>query len=157
MKFSQRFGRLSGTGIQHAPSAEGKTDEQYREEGWLEIDRAAPADKEGSRWLPCGFEAADGKIRPVWREVPVREKTRTYSKYLAILAMTEIGIWRSVREWLDTTVLAGTQTKLGELFDAAQAFRSDDPNFKPVLSDLKAKFGISDSEAAEILRKCETT
>lgn len=71
--------------------------------------------------------------------------------------MTEIGIWRSVREWLDSTVLDGTQTKLGELFDAAQAFRSDDPNFKPVLSELKTKFGISDSEAAEILRKCETT
>lgn len=157
-KYSQKFGRLSGNGLTHAPEVEGMTDAEYLENGWKRLDLEAPEKAEGYWWKAGPFEEGeDGTIRPAWTEVPLKETPKTYSKLRIMLALTETGIWRSVREWLDSTVLAGTQTKLGELFDAAQVFRSDDPNFKPVLSDLKAKFGIPDSDAAGILEKCETT
>lgn len=103
MKFSQKFGkRVSDNRIQHAPLVEGKTDEEYLSEGWKRLDLSCPEKEEGY-FLKFGpfKEDEDGTIRQSYTKVKLSEQTKTYSKLKVMLALTKLGIWRGVREWLD--------------------------------------------------------
>lgn len=103
MKFSRKFGkRISDNRIQQAPLVEGKTDEAYLSEGWKRLDLSWPEKEEGYFWKAGPFtEGEDGTIRPAWTKVKLPEQTKTYSKLKVMLALTKLGIWRGVREWLD--------------------------------------------------------
>lgn len=101
-EYSRKFGRVEGRGIRHAPLAAGWTDAEYLAAGWKRLDLEPPEKEDGFWWKFGPFrEDEDGTIRPAWTKVKLPEQTKTYSKLKVMLALTKLGIWRGVREWLD--------------------------------------------------------
>ena len=73
---------------------------------------------------------------------------RTFSKLKIIVALTEMGVWPQVRDYI---VEAG----LYDLFLAAQDFREDDRFFARGLSELRAQLQMTDAQIEGILRQAE--
>lgn len=102
MKFSEKFGkRLSNTTIQHAPLMDGWTEAEYLAAGWKKVDLTTPKPEDGWRWEVGPLVENENGIHYEWTKVKLPEQTKTYSKLKVMLALTKLGIWRGVREWLD--------------------------------------------------------
>jgi hypothetical protein len=108
---------------------------------------APPACDEGFRAVPDGYDLSDGKWVKLWKveELPP-PPPRVFSKFKVVRLLTEMGIWLKVRDYI---VAKG----LYDLFLAAQDFKEDDEFFIKGLTELKAKFGMSDEEVEAILKE----
>jgi hypothetical protein len=108
---------------------------------------APPTTDEGCRAVPDGYELKDGKWVKLWKveELPP-PPPRVFSKFKVVRLLTEMGIWLKVRDYI---VAKG----LYDLFLAAQDFKEDDEFFVKGLTELKAKFGMSDEEVEAILKE----
>lgn len=108
-----------------------------------------PAVDEEHRAVPDGYELADGKWVCKWRveELPP-PPPRIFSKFKVVRALTEMGIWLKVRDYI---VAKG----LYDLFLAAQDFKEDDEFFIEGLTSLKGELGLADEQIEKILKKCE--
>lgn len=73
---------------------------------------------------------------------------RTFSKFKVVRALTEMGIWLKVRDYI-------VAKELYDLFLAAQDFKEDDPFFIEGLTSLKGELGLADEQIEEILKNCE--
>jgi hypothetical protein len=71
---------------------------------------------------------------------------RTFSKLKITAALMKIEKWLPVRDYL-------VQAGLYDLYLAAQDFKEDDEFFVKGLTELKAKFGMSDEEVEAILKE----
>jgi hypothetical protein len=80
--------------------------------------------------------------------VPDPPKPRTFSKYKVVSMLTEMGIWKEVRDYI-------VVKDLYDLFMVAQDFKEDDKYFVEGLELLKTKLNISDEQVAAILKACE--
>jgi hypothetical protein len=108
---------------------------------------APPKCDEGYHAIPDGYELKDGKWVKLWKveELPP-PPPRVFSKFKVVRLLTEMGIWLKVRDYI---VAKG----LYDLFLAAQDFKEDDEFFIKGLTELKAKFGMSDEEVGAILKE----
>jgi hypothetical protein len=97
--------------------------------------------------VPDGYDLSDGKWVKLWKveELPP-PPPRVFSKFKVVRLLTEMGIWLKVRDYI---VAKG----LYDLFLAAQDFKEDDEFFVKGLTELKAKFGMSDEEVEAILKE----
>lgn len=71
---------------------------------------------------------------------------RTFSKLKITAALMKIEKWLPVRDYL-------VQSGMYDLYLAAQDFKEDDEFFVKGLTELKAKFGMSDEEVEAILKE----
>ena len=80
-----------------------------------------------------------------WRieEVPP-PPPRTFSKMKVIVALMEMGIWLTARDYI-------VSANLYDLFLAAQDFKEDDKYFKEGLESLKAKLNLTDEQIEQVL------
>lgn len=108
---------------------------------------APPAVDEGYRAVPNGYDLVDGKWVKLWRveELPP-SPPRTFSKLKITAALMKIEKWLPVRDYL-------VQSGMYDLYLAAQDFKEDDEFFVRGLTEIKAKFGMSDEEVEAILKE----
>lgn len=108
---------------------------------------APPKCDEGYHAVFDKYELKDGKWVKLWKveELPP-PPPRTFSKFKVVRALTEMGIWLKVRDYI-------VANGLYDLFLAAQDFKEDDEFFVKGLTELKAKFGMSDEEVEAILKE----
>jgi hypothetical protein len=108
---------------------------------------APPKCDEGYHAVQNGYALKDGKWVKLWKveELPP-PPPRVFSKFKVVRLLTEMGIWLKVRDYI---VAKG----LYDLFLAAQDFKEDDEFFIKGLTELKAKFGMSDEEVEAILKE----
>lgn len=106
-----------------------------------------PTTDEGFHAVPDGYELKDGKWVKKWRveELPP-PPPRVFSKLKITAALMKIEKWLPVRDYL-------VQSGLYDLYLAAQDFKEDDEFFIKGLTELKAKFGMSDEEVEAILKE----
>jgi hypothetical protein len=106
-----------------------------------------PKCDEGFHAVHDGYELQDGKWVRKWRveELPP-PPPRTFSKLKITAALMKIEKWLPVRDYL-------VQSGMYDLYLAAQDFKEDDEFFIKGLSELKAKFGMSDEEVEAILKE----
>lgn len=106
-----------------------------------------PPTDEGYHAVPDGYALIDGKWVRKWRveELPP-PPPRTFSKLKITVALMKIEKWLPVRDYL-------VQSGLYDLYLAAQDFKEDDKFFVKGLTELKAKFGMSDEEVEAILKE----
>lgn len=71
---------------------------------------------------------------------------RTFSKLKVTAALMKMEKWLPVRDYL-------VQSGMYDLYLAAQDFKEDDEFFVKGLTELKAKFGMSDEEVEAILKE----
>lgn len=129
---------------------------------------APPAVDEGYHAVPDGYElveelgvGSDGVDSPTpslthsitkkwvrkWRvEKLPPPPPRTFSKLKITAALMKIEKWLPVRDYL-------VQSGMYDLYLAAQDFKEDDEFFVKGLTELKAKFGMSDEEVEAILKE----
>jgi hypothetical protein len=112
-----------------------------------EASFAPPKCDEGFHAVPDGYDLKDSKWVKLWKveELPP-PPPRVFSKFKVVRLLTEMGIWLKVRDYI---VAKG----LYDLFLAAQDFKEDDEFFIKGLTELKAKFGMSDEEVEAILKE----
>jgi hypothetical protein len=106
-----------------------------------------PPTDEGFHAVPDGYELKDGKWVRKWRveELPP-PPPRTFSKLKVTVALMKLEKWLPVRDYL-------VQAGMYDLYLAAQDFKEDDEFFIKGLTELKAKFGMSDEEVEAILKE----
>ena len=110
---------------------------------------APPSCDEGFHAVPDGYDSSTGKWVKKWRieELPP-PLPRTFSKLKITTALMKIEKWLPVRDYL-------VQSGMYDLYLAAQDFKEDDEFFIKGLSELKAKFGMSEEEIEAILKQAE--
>lgn len=99
----------------------------------------------GLQWVQRGYVETAHDIRTRW--VLAKLPPRVFSKMKAVLALTEMGVWQAVKEWIDASGLT-------DVFLAAQAFREDDPFFKKGLVALKEQLKLTDEQIEALLSAC---
>ena len=106
---------------------------------------APPKCEEGYHAVADGCELQDGKWTRKWRieEVPP-PPPRVFSKMKVIVALMEMGIWLTVRDYI-------VAANLYDLFLAAQDFKEDDKYFMQGLESLKAKLNLTDEQIEQVL------
>ena len=120
----------------------------YLQAGWKFLDSQPPADPpEGKEYVISGYTETATDIQAVFKLVPVVLPPRTFSKLKLVIALTHRGKWAALRDWLN-------ETGYGDLFDAAQDFREDHPDFIAALSAAQERFGITRDEIAALLSEC---
>ena len=120
----------------------------YLAHGWKFLDIQPPADPpEGKEYVISGYTETATDIQAVFKLVPVVLPPRTFSKLKLVIALTHRGKWAALRDWLN-------ETGYGDLFDAAQDFREDHPDFIAALSAAQERFGITRDEIAALLSEC---
>lgn len=120
----------------------------YLQAGWKFLDIQPPADPpEGKEYVISGYTETATDIQAVFKLVPVVLPPRTFSKLKLVIALTHRGKWAALRDWLN-------ETGYGDLFDAAQDFREDHPDFIAALSAAQERFGITRDEIAALLSEC---
>ena len=151
-----QYARLENGRLKYAPKAlvtpQGVTVNPsrmtYLAHGWKFLDIQPPADPpEGKEYVISGYTETATDIQAVFKLVPVVLPPRTFSKLKLVIALTHRGKWAALRDWLN-------ETGYGDLFDAAQDFREDHPDFIAVLSDAQERFGITRDEIAALLAEC---
>lgn len=112
-----------------------------------EASFAPPTTDEGYRVVANGYDLTDGKWVRKWRveELPP-PPPRTFSKLKITVALMKLEKWLPVRDYL-------VQSGMYDLYLAAQDFKEDDEFFVKGLSELKAKFDMSDEEVEAILKE----
>ena len=108
---------------------------------------APPTVDEGYRAVADGYELQEGAWVRKWRveELPP-PPPRTFSKLKITAALMKMEKWLPVRDYL-------VQSGMYDLYLAAQDFKEDDEFFVKGLTELKAKFGMSDEEVEAILKE----
>ena len=120
----------------------------YLQAGWKFLDIQPPAEPpEGKEYVISGYTETATDIQAVFKLVPVVLPPRTFSKLKLVIALTHRGKWAALRDWLN-------ETGYGDLFDAAQDFREDHPDFIAALSAAQERFGITRDEIAALLSEC---
>lgn len=107
--------------------------------------KAPQSTHKGKHWTTSGYIETDHDIRTKW--VLVDNPPRVFSKMKAVLALTEMGVWQAVKEWIDASGLT-------DVFLAAQAFKEDDPFFKKGLTALKEQLALTDEQIESLLANC---
>lgn len=108
---------------------------------------APPTVDEGYRAVPDGYELQEGAWVRKWRvEALPPPPPRTFSKLKITAALMKMEKWLPVRDYL-------VQSGMYDLYLAAQDFKEDDEFFVKGLTELKAKFGMSDEEVEAILKE----
>ena len=117
--------------------------------GWKLLDLQPPSDPPpfGKEYAVTGYTETATDIRANWKLVPRESSPRTFSKLKVVIALTRIGKWAAIRDWLN-------ETDYGDLFDAAQDFREDNADFIAALSTAQGRFGFTDEETAALLAEC---
>jgi hypothetical protein len=85
-------------------------------------------------------------IRPIYDVVKIPHPPRTFSKLKITAALIKLEKWIPIRDYL-------VQAGMYDLYLAAQDFKEDDEFFVKGLTELKAKFGMSDEEVEAILKE----
>lgn len=151
-----QYARLENGRLKYAPKAlvtpQGVTVNPsrmtYLAHGWKFLDIQPPADPpEGKEYVISGYTETATDIQAVFKLVPVVLPPRTFSKLKLVIALTHRGKWAALRDWLN-------ETGYGDLFDAAQDFREDHPDFIAALSAAQERFGITRYEIAALLSEC---
>ena len=120
----------------------------YLAHGWKFLDIQPPADPpEGKEYVISGYTETATDIQAVFKLVEIYKPPRTFSKLKIVIALTKRGKWAALRDWLD-------ETEYGDLFDAAQDFREDHPDFIAALSAAQERLGITRDEIAALLSEC---
>lgn len=99
----------------------------------------------GKHWTTNGYEESDATITYKW--VLADNPPRVFSKMKVVLALTEMGVWQAVKEWIEAN-------NLTDVFLACQAFREDDPFFKKGLAALKEQLKLTDEQIESLLANC---
>lgn len=73
---------------------------------------------------------------------------RRFSKMKAVAVLTEMGMWDEVKKWI-------VDNGMYDLYLAAQFFSEDNEHFLRGMEVMKTKFGMSDAQAEEFLKKIE--
>ena len=151
------YGKLVNGAIVYAPSSLNTPSGvimnpkrlSYLQAGWKFLDLQPPVDlpPEGKEYRISGYTETATDIRPIFKLVPVVSPPRTFSKLKLVIALTHRGKWAALRDWLN-------ETGYGDLFDAAQDFREDHPDFIAALSAAQERFGITRDEIAALLSEC---
>lgn len=150
------YGKLVNGAIIHAPTSLNTPSGvimnpkrlSYLQAGWKFLDLQPPADPpEGKEYVISGYTETATDIQAVFKLVPVVLPPRTFSKLKLLIALTHRGKWAALRDWLN-------ETGYGDLFDAAQDFREDHPDFIAALSAAQERFGITRDEIATLLSEC---
>ena len=150
------YGKLVNGAIIHAPTSLNTPSGvimnpkrlSYLQAGWKFLDIQPPADPpEGKEYVISGYTETATDIQAVFKLVPVVLPPRTFSKLKLVIALTHRGKWAALRDWLN-------ETGYGDLFDAAQDFREDHPDFIAALSAAQERFGITRDEIAALLSEC---
>ena len=151
------YARLAKGRIEYAPSAiatpHGVTINPsritYLAHGWKLLDLQPPSDPPpfGKEYAVTGYTETATDIRANWKLVPRESSPRTFSKLKVVIALTRIGKWAAIRDWLN-------ETEYGDLFDAAQDFREDNADLIAALSAAQGRFGFTDEETAVLLAEC---
>ena len=151
------YGKLVNGAIIHAPTSLNTPSGvimnpkrlSYLQAGWKFLDLQPPVDPppEGKEYRISGYTETATDIRPIFKLVPVVSPPRTFSKLKLVIALTHRGKWAALRDWLN-------ETGYGDLFDAAQDFREDHPDFIAALSASQERFGITRDEIAALLSEC---
>jgi len=151
------YGKLVNGAIIHAPTSLNTPSGvimnpkrlSYLQAGWKFLDLQPPADPppEGKEYRISGYTETPTDIRPIFKLVPVVSPPRTFSKLKLVFALTHRGKWAALRDWLN-------ETGYGDLFDAAQDFREDHPDFIAALSAAQERFGMTRDEIAALLAEC---
>ena len=148
-----QYARLENGRLKYAPKAlvtpQGVTVNPsrmtYLAHGWKFLDIQPPADPpEGKEYVISGYTETATDIQAVFKLVPVVLPPRTFSKLKLLIALTHRGKWAALRDWLN-------ETGYGDLFDAAQDFREDHPQFAAALAAARTRFSLPESEIAAIL------
>ena len=120
----------------------------YLAHGWKLLDIQPPADPpEGKEYVISGYTETTTDIQAVFKLVDIYKPPRTFSKLKIVIALTKRGKWAALRDWLD-------ESDFGDLFDAAQDFREDHPQFAAALTAARTRFSLPDSEIAALLSEC---
>ena len=147
------YGKLVNGAIIHAPSSLDTPSGlimnpkrlSYLQAGWKFLDIQPPADPpDGMEYVISGYTETATDIQAVFKLVPVVLPPRTFSKLKLVIALTHRGKWAALRDWLN-------ETGYGDLFDAAQDFREDHPQFAAALTAARTRFSLPDSEIAALL------
>ena len=147
------YGKLVNGAIIHAPTSLNTPSGvimnpkrlSYLQAGWKFLDIQPPADPpEGKEYVISGYTETVTDIQAVFKLVPVVLPPRTFSKLKLVIALTHRGKWAALRDWLN-------ETGYGDLFDAAQDFREDHPQFAAALTAARTRFSLTESEITAIL------
>lgn len=107
--------------------------------------KAPQSTHKGKHWTTNGYIETDHDIRTKW--VLADNPPRVFSKMKAVLALTEMGVWQAVKEWIESN-------NLTDVFLACQAFREDDPYFTKGLAALKEQLKLTDEQIESLLANC---
>ena len=153
---NESYGKLVNGAIIHAPTTLDTPSGvivnpkrlSYLQAGWKHLDLKPPADPpEGKEYALTGYIETASDIRAEWKLVDCMMPMRTFSKLKIVIALTQRGKWAAIRDWLN-------ETEYGDLFDAAQDFREDHPDFIAALSAAQERFGFTRGESAALLAEC---
>ena len=151
-----RYARLEDGRLKYAPKAlvtpQGVTVNPsrmtYLDNGWKLLDLQPPTDPpDGKEYVIGGYTETATDIQAVFKLVEIYKPPRTFSKLKLVIALTHRDKWAALRDWLN-------ETGYGDLFDAAQDFREDHPDFIAALSAAQERFGITADETAALLAEC---
>lgn len=112
--------------------------------GPTQITRVALASWDSPNdWTDCEYAQTEDES-----EAQVIITSRTFSKYRLVSALTQAGVWDSVKQLL-------IERGLYDLFLAAQDFRDDNEYFATGKAALQTELGWTDAQVEQILAAAE--
>lgn len=153
---NRKFAKLVNGAIEYAPRSfkkDGKyiftSDEKVlRQFGYKPIVDAPPTTDDTHYALPTSWTETDDAIVRVYEVKEIEKPPRKFSKLKVVIALTQMGIWEQVKNWI---VAQG----LYDLYLAANEFSEDDEYFKVGVVSLQRQLDVSNEVLESILAQAE--
>lgn len=123
--------------------------------GWLKNAVLPPSPKEGMMVASKTYKAQGDEVFAVYEYAPAPEpvtQPKLYSRLSIYVAMTKLGVWDSIRTWLEQKTINGLNGWMA--FQLAQEISSDHPLFIPLTTEARQLLGMTEEQFNGIMDEC---
>lgn len=127
----------------------------YLAAGWLKNAILPPSPKEGMVVASKTYKAQGDEVLAVYEYAQAPEpiaKPKLYSRLSIYVAMTKLGIWDSIKTWLEQKTINGLNGWMA--FQLAQEISSDHPLFIPLTTEARQLLGMTEEQFSRIMDEC---